>query len=130
MSFKEQWPQVYDGISVSECACHGGITYTYTAGTLVGGMIELHLKTNNLTSTSTSMIGLHLKTNNSTSAVGNSHDSHTASDDYLSLAIAIANSVIRCQNEIKVEIVRLWVVDCFSCQVDDKRRSSYGAVRP
>ena len=79
LSCKEQWPQVYDGISVSECACHGGITYTYTAGTLVGGMIELHLKTNNLTS-----------------AVGNSHDSHTASDDYLSLAIAIADSVIRC----------------------------------
>ena len=98
LSCKEQWPQVYDGISVSECACHGGITYTYTAGTLVGGMIELHLKTNNLTSTSTStsMIGLHLKTNNSTSAVGNSHDSYIASDDYLSLAIAIASSVIRC----------------------------------
>ena len=96
LSCKEQWPQVYDGISVSECACHGGITYTYTAGTLLGGMIELHLKTNNLTSTSTSMIGLHLKTNNSTSAMRNSHDSHIASDDYLSLAIAIANSVIRC----------------------------------
>ena len=76
------------------------------------------------------MIELHLKTNNLTSAVGNSHDSHTASDDYLSLAIAIANSVIRCQKEIKVEIVRLWVVDCFSCQVDDKRRSSNGALRP
>ena len=26
--------------------------------------------------------------------------------------------------------MRLWVVDCFSCQVDDKRRSSYGALRP
>ena len=26
--------------------------------------------------------------------------------------------------------MRLWVADCFSCQVDDKRRSSYGAVRP
>ena len=76
------------------------------------------------------MIGLHLKTNNSTSAMGNSHDCHTASDDYLSLAVAIANSVIRCQNEIKVKIASLWVVDCFSCQVDDKRRSSYGAVRP
>ena len=59
--------QVYDGISVSECACHGGITYTYTAGTLLGGMIELHVKTKK----------------------------KNANVDFLTLALGIADSAIR-----------------------------------
>ena len=68
--------QVYDGISVSECACHGGATYTYTAGTLVGGLVELHMKTNKITSVVRK-------------------DNATTSDDFLSLALAIADSAIR-----------------------------------
>ena len=69
----ENW-QVYDGISVSECACHGGITYTYTAGTLLGGMIELHVKTKSSS---------FLQNNNN------------ATIDFLSLALRIADSAIR-----------------------------------
>ena len=68
--------QVYDGISVSECACHGGETYTYTAGTLVGGLVELHMKTKKTTSVVRK-------------------DNATTSDDFLSLALAIADSAIR-----------------------------------
>jgi len=66
--------EVYDGISVSECACHGGITYTYTAGTLLGGMIELHVKTKSSS---------FLQNNNN------------ATIDFLSLALRIADSAIR-----------------------------------
>ena len=57
---------------MSECSCHGGITYTYTAGTLLGGMIELHVKTKNSS---------FLQNNNTI--------------DFLTLALGIADSAIR-----------------------------------
>jgi hypothetical protein len=72
--------QVYDGISVSECACHGGITYTYTAGTLLGGMLELHVKT---------------KKKNTTASVC-----------FLTLALRIADSAIR--SHIFKKLSKLW----------------------
>ena len=62
---------------MSECACHGGITYTYTAGTLLGGMIELHTK---------------IKTKNS-SVFQNKNN--TATIDFLTIALGIADSAIR-----------------------------------
>ena len=33
--------QVYDGISLSTCRVDTNQTYTYTAGTLVGGLVEM-----------------------------------------------------------------------------------------
>ena len=72
---------------MSECACHGGITYTYTAGTLLGGMIELHIKTKNFS---------FLQNNNAT----------TATIDFLSIALGIADSAIRFHIYIKHFVTR------------------------
>ena len=63
---------------MSECACNGGITYTYTAGTLLGGMIELHVKTKNSSSFQ----------NKNNTATNNTID-------FLTLALRIADSAIR-----------------------------------
>ena len=63
---------------MSECTCHGGIRYTYTAGTLLGGFIELHVKTKNSSF-------FQNKNNNST----------TATIDFLTLALGVADSAIR-----------------------------------
>ena len=76
---------------MSECACHGGITYTYTAGTLLGGMIELHVKTKKSS----------LLQNNNTI-------------DFLTLAFGIADSAIRFhmrQRIVKNYLLRLMTKD-------------------
>ena len=70
---------------MSECTCHGGIRYTYTAGTLLGGLIELHVKTKN-------------------SSVF--QNKTTATIDFLTLALGIADSAIRCH--IRRNVTKLW----------------------
>ena len=41
--------QVYDGISLTTCKTDTNTTFTYTAGTLIGGLVELFLLDRNTT---------------------------------------------------------------------------------
>ena len=44
------WPlQVYDGVSLATCRVNTNQTFSYTAGTLVGGLVEWYRLDHNLT---------------------------------------------------------------------------------
>ena len=45
----QETSQVYDGISLSSCRTNTNTTFTYTAGTTIGGLVELYLLDRNTT---------------------------------------------------------------------------------